>query len=702
MMSLTDVIVDADHQGPPPGSTHQYRIFSVDPLGRPSAGPCIGSVMRLEKHLPPPQPVGPPAPPPGGAIAPSGVRARVLQALDADLANADRELLGDSDNAVVLEWGWTEAEHDADPHAREFRVYWQPLAPDLVAGEVTGPPAQVGALYELPALLDRPLPTDAMRGRYLSLADYPFRVAGHTAGDAIVLSVEPSAIDPTRVPSPAAFEFRPVLDGSEQRPPAWAERSAIVPITDADSYRHVFRDRLTVDADHRRVRVWAGVSAADDQDYVDDALDATAPNGGRPGNESAIAAAAATARHLGRPELTVPPPLPDVPELVTVEPAGESVTVGVDLPALLADLTVPAGHRVKLERIGLDRIVGCMGANADDTISATLPDGTVTSYAQPNPGDHAALLAQIRTGTPAQVEGRFLMDFLVRFGAQLEPLWVAVLPDPTDFGLLTDTLPSKAERYVHRIRLADAAGHLSTGAAIPAQIVRVPSLRSPGTPQLQVPSSDTETLAIEARVRDGFDLSWVVLFATDEDGAEPVNDNLRAPAHLLRLPNRRDLYPGEGIRVRVADGMLLAPAAVLDVDAGAVDATDRIVSTTLAAGHDRRVALWTVAMTRDGITSRLAGPVVALTGPPPLEAPALTVARDDGADTVSWDPLAVSALLSLERSVDGGGSWRQVSPWLPQTISSYSLPSAAGAVRYRASLRADRGRRVTGGEAVPS
>jgi hypothetical protein len=701
-MSLADVLVDAEHQGPPPGSTHQYRIFSVDALGRPSANPCVGSVARLEKHLPPPQPVGPPAPPPGGAIAPSGVRARVLQALDADLADADRELLGDSDNAVVLEWGWTEAERDADPHAREFRVYWQPLAPDLVAGEVTGPPTQVGGLYELPAALDRPLAADAMRGRYLALADYPFRVAGHTAGAAIVLSVEPSALDPARVPGPAAFEFRPVLDGAEQRPPAWAERSAIVPITDADSYQHAFGDRLTVDADHRRVRVWAGVSAADDQDYVDDALDAAAPNGGRPGNESAIAAAAATARHLGRPELTVPPPLPDVPELVTVEPAGETVTVVVDLPALLAGLTVPAGHRVQLERIGLDRIVACMGANADDTISATLPDGTVTSYAQPNPDDQAALLAQIRTGTPARVEGRLLMDFLIRFGAQLEPLWVAALPDPTDFGPLTDMLPNKAERYVHRIRLADAAGHLSTGAAIPEQIVRVPSLRSPGTPQLQVPSSDTDTLAIEARVRDAFDLSWVVLFIAAEDGAEPVDDNLRAPAQLLRLPNRRDLYPNQGIRVRVADGTLLAPAAVLDVDAGAVDATDRVVSTTLAAGHDRRVALWTVAMTRDGITSRLAGPVVALTGPPPLEAPALTVTRVDGADTVSWDTLSVSALLSLERSVDGGAGWRQVSPWLPQTVTSYSLPSAAGAVRYRASLRADRGRRASGPEAVPS
>ena len=60
------------------------------------------------------------------------------------------------------------------------------------------------------------------------------------------------------------------------------------------------------------------------------------------------------------------------------------------------------------------------------------------------------------------------MDFLMRFAAALEPLWAAALPAPVGFGELTDTLPHKAERYVHRIRLVDAAGHISAGAAIAA------------------------------------------------------------------------------------------------------------------------------------------------------------------------------------------------------------------------------------------
>jgi hypothetical protein len=98
----------------------------------------------------------------------------------------------------------------------------------------------------------------------------------------------------------------------------------------------------------------------------------------------------------------------------------------------------------------------------------------------------------------------------------------------------------------------------------------------------------------------------------------------------------------------------------------------------------------------------VAGPVVALTGSPPLVAPELTVTSSDGSDTVQWPALAVPALLALERSRDGGASWRQVSPWLADGVTSYALPSTSGDVRYRASLRAARGRRATGAEAVPA
>lgn len=49
-MSVDDVLVSAEAVGPPPGSLHQYRIFSVDAIGRPSTTAREGSVVRLEKH----------------------------------------------------------------------------------------------------------------------------------------------------------------------------------------------------------------------------------------------------------------------------------------------------------------------------------------------------------------------------------------------------------------------------------------------------------------------------------------------------------------------------------------------------------------------------------------------------------------------------------------------------------------------------
>jgi hypothetical protein len=698
-MTFDDVLVDPHHAGPPPGSIHQYRVLAVDAIGRTSVTDAIGPEVRLEKHRAPPQPVGPPTGPTPATVRPAGVTARVLQAADTDLALGDRTLLGQSESAVVLEWGWGQRERDADPHATEFRVYWQPVPSDEVAGEVTGGATLVAGRFEMPATLDRPVEVDAMAGRYLRLSAHPFRVDGHDAGQTVTLRLDPSALDPSQVPEPASFVFRPALDGSEQRPTAWAERVAVVPLTPADTYRHVLRDVLVLDADHPSTRVWAGVSTADSQAYVPDALPAAAPNGGRPGNESAVVVVPATARYLGRPDLTVPPPLPDVPEQVTAEPVGSTVGFVVDLPALLPALPVPAGHLVRLERLRLDRVVAAMSARADDTVGAALPDGTDAAYSLANPGDQASLLAEIRSGTPARVEGRFLMDFVLRFGPDLEPWWEEVPPGPAPMGPLSDTLPAKADRHLHRVRLVDPAGHVSSGAAIPAQIVRVPSSREPRAPELRAVGDDAGSVRLDVRVRDAFDVAHVVAFAAVEDAGPPPGSAQRDGARLLRLPDRRDLYPDDGLRLRLADGTLLAPTVVLAAVDGTVEPPDRVLTAALHPGADRRVSLWAVTLTRDGIPSRVAGPVAALTGPPPLVAPAVSVSRAGGVDTVQWAP--VTTLLAVERSDDGGVTWARVTPWLSAGTGERSLAAVPGTPRYRSVVRGTGGRLALGVEAAP-
>lgn len=699
-MEAEDVLDSAkkreDGPTPPPGSLHRYRIRSIDAIGRRSTVATLGSVVRLEKRLPPPQPVSPSELSLAAGIPqPSGLRARILQSSDPELTAADQLLLGTHTNAVVFEWGWRDEQRTQDPYATEFRVYWQPLPPDIIHGSLTGTATDVGDLFEMSATLDQAVSADQMRGRYLRAGGYPFKVASHTGGQAITIRFEKSQLDATRIPSASGFEFHPVLKGGELRSPGWPERTEIKPITSAQDYFTILYDRLTLNASHISVRVWVGVSAADNQSYIADEIPSSETNGGRPGNESSIAAAAASARYIGRPTFTVPLPLPDVPEQVTDEPTGETVAVTITLPALLPAVSIPAGHKVKFERISFDLLTPLVSANANDTIGVLLPGGTTDSYTLANPTDHADFLAQIRTGTAGRVENKFLMDFVLRYLAPLEKLWQHSQPDPLLFGTVTDVLSSKPERYIHRIRLVDAAGHVSEGAAILPQVVRVPSLSSPVAPEFEMSNSEDDTLTIEGRVHDGYEIKWLAIFRLESEASAALDARTLEKPQLLRLPNRRDLYPDDGIRLRLRDGTLLAPEA-LEVSTGVLEIPDRLLSVTRTVGYEKRVAVWMISVTRDGITSRFSGPRMATTGPTPLAAPTLTMTAGVNLDQASWTPLTVPAQVAVERSTDGA-SWSRVTPWLPGNTTSYDIPQFAAVTRhYRLVLRNNSNQTLTG------
>ena len=121
----------------PFGSYHQYEIGSMDAAGRVSTTWTLSNVARLEKHIPPPLPVGTqpahgstPPPPPvdaqGNLTAIPGPRVRVIVRGAPGLIPADITTLGAHQNAVVLEWGWRAQERTIDPDAKEFRVYSTP------------------------------------------------------------------------------------------------------------------------------------------------------------------------------------------------------------------------------------------------------------------------------------------------------------------------------------------------------------------------------------------------------------------------------------------------------------------------------------------------------------------------------------------------------------------------------------------------
>ena len=154
-------------------------------------------------------------------------------------------------------------------------------------------------------------------------------------------------------------------------------------------------------------------------------------------------------------------------------------------------------------------------------------------------------------------------------------------------------------------------------------------------------------------MHDSFDLKWLVVFTLiEDDTATPDSRTLEKP-QLLRLPNRRDLYPLSGIRLRLADGTLLEPSAAVDVATSTVVVPDRLFQVPITAGFQKRVSVWILAMTRDGITSRLAGPQTAFTGAEPLVVPQLTVNVVSGVDQASWGALAPGVEAAVERSIDG-------------------------------------------------
>lgn len=696
-MEAHDVLRSSAEKEGIPGNLYQYRIFSIDVLGRKSAVATLGSIVRLEKRLAPPQPVAPSTPVPDGVRVPSGLRAYALQASDPNISAASAALLGASSNAVVLEWGWNDEQREMDPFATEFRVYWQSIAPDRVEGQLVGAANLVGGFYQMAAQLNQSVPANTFKGRYITAGGYPFKVAGHTAGQNINFRLEPTELRPGLAPGNASFRLSPVLDGTEQRPSRWEKRVATVPITASKNYRYIFRDQMTLDADHPFAHHWMGVSACDDQYYIPDELPGAALNGNRPGNESSIGTAQVRARYIGKPVFTVPDPLANVPEVLTKEPVSGEISLRVNLPALFAgSVTIPAGHKVIVEQLPISAIIVFLGASAGGQFQASFPGQPVSSYTLGNPGDQANFLAQIRSGEPASIEGKFLMDFFIRYRDRFSEMWVRSLPDPVPFAAQNFTFPSEPERYIFRIRLVDKAGHISDNAAILPAFVRVISLRTPKAPEFEVQDSETDIITVETKHQEQFDLAHVVLFADTADIADALDRATLEKAQLLRLPNRLDLYPNDGLRLRLKGGSILAPIASADTSTGILADGTRTISFALDLDYDQRVAVWALLLSRDGIPSRVNGPLVVTTGPEPLVAPTLSSVRSGNKDVLSWTALVVPAQIVIEQSLDAGANWQRISPWIQTGQTSFEHKSANVARSYRLVLKDQRNQSLTG------
>lgn len=614
VMTITDVfgVLDPDtgetRPPAPLGSLHQYRIRAVDLVGRVSDGWTISPPARLEKHVPPPMPVGPQPPPvpiEGQVTGPIGVRGRAILASDPDLTDADRAVLADHGSAVVLEWGWRDAERELDPLTSEFRVYLQERPPTEVPGAIVAIASQPGS-WVLDFTTDRVLETDECVGQWLTSGGSAFRIITHTAGSSIQITLAADAVDPTAAPAIGPTTFGRRLAPDHQRPISWTGRVAVVPLTAADSYSETLYDVVDVDASTRSQTIWLGVSAADGESYVADELPAAAPNGGRPGNESSIATVTVTARYRGRPVFVMPPPLGDIPEVVGDEPTGRSVNVALDGFALLGGDALAPGAPVAVDRASADAVLAITRVDASNTVTMQRADGTLQSVVFPNASDEAAAMASLTSDAPERLASRYVLfllghfdqpdQLLTRTGDALQPL-----------DALTDAIDPRPGRYFYRVRPADAGGAISADGAILPVVVRIPSTAPAPAPR-RVSLSVTSEFSLTVDVDPDPELSWVLLFVNVAPWSEAPSDP--SLAQLVRVPNRRDLYPTSGIRLRLDDGTLLAPSAKSladpDVDLqpdGALRAT--ITAPLPAPGPVPLMAqYWCYALSRDGVPSR--------------------------------------------------------------------------------------------------
>jgi LGFP repeat len=613
---------------PAPGTSHSYRIRSVDTIGRPSATWTTTAALTLQKRVPPPLPAAwdnTREYPPGSNVPvpltprPTGVFAKVLQPGTSDLADelasatdltpAERAALtAMSGNAIVLRWGWHTDQRDQDPFAREFRLYVTPPL-DVATGQLASYTARPTG-WRLQLVLDRAIEANAATGLYLQ-AGYAFHVVGHPAGTAVAVDVDVAARADGSRPAPVVGSIRlPIRYAPTMgRPSRWRDRVAVVPITAATQYHHIFYDVLALTPAHPRDRMWVGVSAADLESYVPDQR--TVPPT-RTGNESAIVTVSCDGRLDRRPVVAHVPPLADVPVVIAPEPAGRPVALDLDLAAWLPGGLFAADDSMMPERVSAGDVIGAYrveGAELRAWTVARRPgepaDVALAAFGGLAALDRDAIIAAFAGSNIEDVDGKYLVWLAARH-PNADRLFQPAVERAVSSTSFRESLPATGGRWLYRARKANASGQLSEGAAYPQVIVRVPSpMPGPAPEQERITLGETDvTLRLRAP-RTG--LTHLLVFTRPLVGAPATQ-----AGDVLRIPNRPDLAPArleQMVLLRTSDG-LLSPTVKSLSDPDVTTSSDGVCHADLRftgpAGQVLQV--WACTLTRDLVPSRVAGP----------------------------------------------------------------------------------------------
>ena len=661
---------DAKLNPPNPGTMLRYRVAAVDAIGR--RGAFIETApVRLEKHEPPPTPAGADARTTDQlpTAAPTGVSATVL-VKGADLSADELALLGTSNNAVVLRWGWRANERSQDPFARHFRIYLAPPLDEVPCtvtsvSEVTGHPGE----YQVGATCARTVAGDAANGLYLD-AGYPFFIDSHSSGTSIQLRVRTVVAAPGggfRLPVLGATKLLLPYSSDLTRPRGWRERLLpVVPITTAEEYVFVLRERLQLTDDHPRDSLWIGVSAADDQSYVADTFVSANP---LQGNESAVAGVLCQARKYLQPDYTPPLPTGPATRIVAPEPAGGPIQFNLDLTPFLADSGLPGASMVFPERLHDSDLLA--GYEVRNNQLVAVSEGTVRNVTLTNDFDRNMVITTLEQGNYEDLDDRFLV-LLANLHPFRERLFRAVGENPLPTIAFEESLPSAAARYVYRFRLANAAGQLSVEGAIPSVVVRVPSL-SPGPAPVKEPPDPTDPpLTIRVRIPTTSGVTHLLVFR---------NVATTASAQLVRVPNRPDLLPSGHLRLALEDGTTLEPEAIalstLEQDARGWLAH---IGPQALVGS---VRIWALVLSNDGMPSPLAGPWRLNAPSVPAAMPQLSVTASTDAVHLAWSwPTAAVVPVVVEQS-HNSVVWRRISAPLLTSQAAFDVASPGSPMKFR-------------------
>lgn len=591
------------------------------------------------------------------------LQARFVDSNDPQTKTSDRALLTSAgvSTGLVVEWTWFAENQALAPDTREFRIYTHP--------SFTGFQSTITSILSANAStsvvrLSTVPPFNSVGGQLVHQGT-SYHILAVTGTDLTVRnSVRPEADGSSTMIQPAPGPCTVLEELTNPR--KWSRRIFVQPIDTANpskTYR-VFIPNFSLPTSivAPLTTAWIGVTAVDRRSYIPDDPARTGPLSGRYGNESEIAVRA-RAFAVNR-QTPAPGPLPAGPVYATradfygrsryrltwssVPHAKYHVWRTTESAVCASDLKARQLRTAGTHYASGSSFVDDPGFAA--WLSATFP-GVSESSLITNP--NSATSKPVWTAWAARFySASNLTDSLLRTLADRAPnhrTFSQVTTEPLTAPTLEDEFDGRVTgRYLYKTQIVYP--NLTTGPLGPASVpVHLYDVVPPQAPIIERATTGDRSLTVYWARNPEPDLDHYEVFLDDASPTAPADPRL------------------------------------MTLVSGAVAATDQSLTIPGLKGcHEYRVVV--MAVDTQGNRSEPSKPksarTVALT---PLPKPTLTAVRELPSEvSVKWTLPENGIKTFVERSEDGGLTWRALATWLPANTNSLSDSAAlAPAYQYR-------------------